>query len=165
MVLQKKDGVSDRQAEAVALQDKGAALSEKNPKEAQSLLLKSLELNPRSVRANFHLGLTYTNLNNLPKAVEYYRKTIQLDPRFADAYFNLGYIYAGQKNYPNAEQMYTETVRLAPPYLDEALFNLSVVQEKQGKKKEGLENLERALQINPRNEMAQKLLIKMKRNS
>jgi serine/threonine protein kinase/tetratricopeptide (TPR) repeat protein len=161
----KKDGGSDRLAEAAALQDKGAALSEKNPKEAQSLLLKALELNPRSVRANFHLGLTYTNLNNLPKAVEYYRKTIQLDPSFADAYFNLGYIYARQKNYPNAEQMYIDAVRLAPSYLDEALFNLSVVQEKQGKKKQCLENLERAVQINPRNEMAQKLLVKLKRNS
>ncbi len=161
----RKDGMSDRLAEAASLQDKGAALSEKNPKEAQSLLLKALELNPNSMRANFHLGVTYTNLNNLPKAVEFYRKTIQLDPRFPDAYFNLGYIYARQKNYAGAEQMYIEAVGLAPSYLDEALFNLSVVQEKRGKKKEGIENLARALKINPRNEMAQKLLVKLKGNS
>jgi Tfp pilus assembly protein PilF len=55
-------------------------------------------------------------------------------------------------------------VKLAPPYLDEALFNLAMVQEKQGKRKQSIDNLERALSVNPNNEMAKKLLDKLKRN-
>jgi tetratricopeptide (TPR) repeat protein len=90
------------------------------------------------------------------------QKAVELDPRSADAYFNLGYVYAVSKNYLKAEEMYSQTVKLSPPYLDEALFNLALVQEKQGKKKLSMENLERAVKINPKNEMAQKLLKKQK---
>ncbi len=90
------------------------------------------------------------------------QKAVELDPRSADAYFNLGYVYAVSKNYLKAEEMYSQTVKLSPPYLDEALFNLALVQEKQGKKKLSMENLERAVKINPKNEMAQKLLKKLK---
>ena len=114
----------DKEAQAKAMVDKAAGLIEKNPGEAKSLLLKAVELDPRS----------------------------------ADAYFNLGYIYAVDRNYSKAEEMYRQVVKLSPPYQDEALYNLGLVQEKQGKKKESMENLERALKINPQNEMARKLL-------
>jgi len=53
-------------------------------------------------------------------------------------------------------------VKLSPPYLDEALCNLALVQERQGKNKLSMENLEQAVKINPQNEMAQKLLKKLK---
>jgi len=53
-------------------------------------------------------------------------------------------------------------VKLSPPYQDEALYNLGLVQERQGKKKPSMENLEQALKINPKNGMAQKLLKKLK---
>jgi serine/threonine protein kinase len=90
------------------------------------------------------------------------QKAVELDPRSADAYFNLGYVYAMGKDYPKAEEMYSRAVKLAPPYLDEALFNLGLVQEKQGKKKQSMESLERAAKINPQNEMAINLLKKLK---
>ncbi len=140
-------------------------MAEKNPKEALSLFLKAIELNPRSVQGHFQLGLTYTTLNNSPKAIEAYQKVTELDPKFVDAYFNLGYIHAMEKNYSRAEQMYAQAVKLAPPYLDEALFNLSLVQEKQGKRDQCMENLKRALQANPKNQMVQKFLAKLKHDS
>jgi TolA-binding protein len=118
----------DRKAQAKGMLDKAAGLIEKKPGEAKPLLLKAVEVDPRS----------------------------------ADAYFNLGYIYAVEKNYSKAEEMYSQVVKLSPPYQDEALYNLSLVQEKQGKKKPSRENLEQALKINPKNEMAQKLLKKLK---
>lgn len=90
------------------------------------------------------------------------QKAVELDPKSADAYFNLGYIHAVGRNYPKAEEMYSQTVKLSPPYLDEALFNLALVQERQGKKKQSMESLERAVKINPQNEMAQKLLKKLR---
>ena len=104
-------------------------------------------------------------LQNFPRAIEAYQKAIELDPELPDAYFNLGYIYGINKNYPQAEEMYQQVVKLRPSYLDEALFNLALIQEKQGRRKQGLENLERALQINSKNEMAQKLLNKLRRDS
>jgi len=41
-------------------------------------------------------------------------------------------------------------------------INLALVQEKQGKNKQSMENLERAVKINPQNEIARKLLKKLK---
>ena len=128
MVLPVANPKPDKEAQAKAMVDKAAGLIEKNPGEAKSLLLKAVELNPRS----------------------------------AEAYFNLGYIYALDRNYSKAEEMYSQVVNLSPSYQDEALFNLGLVQEKQGKKKPSMENLDRALKINPQNEMARKLLKKLK---
>jgi tetratricopeptide (TPR) repeat protein len=99
---------------------------------------------------------------NPAEAKSLLQKALELDRKSADAYFNLGYVYAVSNNYPKAEEMYSQTVKLSPSYLDEALFNLALVQEKQGKSKQSMESLERAVKINPQNEMAQKLLKKLK---
>jgi tetratricopeptide (TPR) repeat protein len=140
-------------------------LADKNPKEARSLLLKAIELDPQNAPAQFQLGLTLMVLKDSPKAIEAYRKAVELDPQNSEAYFNLGFIYATQRDFSRAEESYGQVVRLSPPYLDEALFNLALVQEKQGKKKQSKENLERALKVNPRNEIARKYLDKLKTES
>jgi tetratricopeptide (TPR) repeat protein len=156
---------TDRIAAAKAFLSKATELVEKNPREAKSLLLKATESDPENAQAYFQLGLTYTALKNSPKAIEAYQKSIQLDPKFPGAYFNLGYVYAMDKSYSKAEEYYSQVVKMAPSYLDEALFNLALAQEKQGKRKKSIENLERALQVNPKNEMAPKLLHKLKVSS
>jgi len=163
--VQKAGTVIDRHTQAKDLQDKGVALAEKDPQKALSLLLKAVDLDPMNIQGYFQLGLVYMALKNSPKAIEAYQTAIELDPKFVDAYFNLGYIFATKKNYSKAEQMYAQVVKLAPPYLDEALYNLSLVQEKQGKREQCVNNLERALQANPKNHMAQKFLDRLKRNS
>jgi tetratricopeptide (TPR) repeat protein len=104
-------------------------------------------------------------LKDYPRAIETFRKVGELDPKYPAAFFNLGYLYAIKKDYSKSEEMYDRVVKLAPSYLDEALFNLGMVQEKQGKRKQSIENLERALSVNPNNEMAKKLLVKLKGKS
>jgi serine/threonine protein kinase/Flp pilus assembly protein TadD len=153
----------DAGTEARALREEALGLVEKNPKEAASLLLKAAKLDPGSAQVHFQLGVVYTKLKDSPKAIESYRKATELDSQLADAFFNLGYIHATQKDYASAEAMYARVVQLAPSYLDEALVNLGIVQEKQGKKKESMDSLERATLINPGNETAKKLLDKAKR--
>lgn len=152
---------ADPIAAAKAFLNEAAEMVDKNPQEAKSLLLKSIELDGKNAQAYFQLGLTYTALKNSPGAIEAYQKSIELDPNFPEAYFNLGYIYAMDKNYSQAEKNYEQVVKMAPPYLDEALFNLALVQEKQGKRKESIGNLKRALQVNPKNEIAQRFLNKL----
>lgn len=138
---------------------------EKNPQEAKSLLLNAVQLDPKSAKGYFQLGVAYMKLKEYPEAIEAYKKSGTLDPNFPDTYFNLGYIYAMGKDFSKAEKMYNRTVNLKPSYLDEALFNLGMVQEWQGKRKESIENLERALSVNPNNEMARKFLDTLKRKS
>ncbi len=161
----KPEKVADPSAEARALQGQAAEVMEKSPEQAKSLLLQAIKLDPKSAQVHFELGLAYMKLKDPSKAIEAYQKATELNPQFPDAYFNLGYVYAMDKNYSKAEEMYGQVVKLAPPYLDEALFNLGMVQAKQGKRQQSIENLERALEVNPQNEMARKYLDNLKKKS
>ena len=150
---------------ARALQGEAGAFTDQDPEKAKSLLLKSIHLDPGSVQGNFQLGLLYVKMKDYPKAIETYQRVAELDPQFPDTFFNLGYVYAVAKDYPKAEAMYERVVELAPSYLDEALFNLAIVQEKQGKREPCIKNLERALDVNPKNQLAKQYLQKLKEKS
>ncbi len=79
------------------------------------------------------------------------RSLLSSTPHSADAFFNLGYVHAVTKNYPKAEEMYKRVVELAPSYLDEALYNLALVQDREGKREQCIANLQKAVSVNPEN--------------
>ena len=149
-------------AEADQLVRNAVGLIEANPAKAKTVLQQAVAKDPRSVQANFQLGHVYVKLKEYPNALSAYAKAGEIDPNFADAFFNMGYVNAVRKEYAKAERMYAKVVTLSPMYVDEALFNLGMVQEKQGKRKESLQNIEKALSINPGNEPARKALARMK---
>jgi len=101
-------------------------------------------------------------LKEYPSAIDTYQKVAESDPHFPDIYFNLGYAYAMNREYIKAEEMYSRAVKLSPPYLDEAFFNLAMVQEKQGKTNDAMSNLEKAVAVNPKNTLAKERLDKLK---
>lgn len=156
---------ADAYARAKALQDQASGLVETDPQRAKSLLIKAIKLDPGNVQGHFQLGLVYVKLKDYPTAIETYQKVAELAPQFPDTYFNLGYVYAISKDYSKAEEMYSRVVKLAPSYLDEALFNLSMVQEKQGKRKQCIKNLKQALTVNPKNKLAKEFINKLKGDS
>lgn len=148
-----------------ALVGQASMLAENSPSQAESLLLKAIKSDPKSVQAHFQLGQLYVKQKEFTKAIGVYQSVAKLDPQFPETYFNLAYIYAVKEEYAKAEEMYGRVVQLAPPYMDEALYNLALVQEKQGKRAESMKNLEKALEVNPNNEMAKKYLLRLKGNS
>jgi tetratricopeptide (TPR) repeat protein len=150
---------------ARALVGQASMLVESSPSEAESLFLKAIKSDPKSVQAHFQLGHLYVKQKEFTKAIGVYQSVAKLDPQFPETYFNLAYIYAVKKEYAMAEEMYGRVIELAPPYMDEALYNLALVQEKQGKRAESMKNLEKALEVNPNNEMAKKYLLRLKGNS
>jgi serine/threonine protein kinase/Flp pilus assembly protein TadD len=145
-----------------ALQELGSELTESQPEKAKELLLKSVELDPGSAQANYQLGLVYVKLKDFDNAKKTYQIVAELNPTSADAFFNLGYVQAVTKNYPKAEEMYKRVVELAPSYLDEALYNLALVQDKEGKREQCIENLQKALSVNPENKLAKEYLSRVK---
>ncbi|MCB2181914.1 MAG: protein kinase [Desulfobulbaceae bacterium] len=147
---------------AEALVGQADTLRETDTQQSISLLRKSIKLDPENEQAHFQLGTVLMKENDYAGAIESYENVIELDPNFPDTFFNLGFIYALSKDYNRAEEMYSRVVELAPDYLDEALFNLALVQSKLDKKDESLANLEQAVKINPNNELAQSYLQKMK---
>ncbi len=139
-----------------ALLGRADGLVKADPDKAAALLIKALKFDPQSTQALSRLGLHYLRQKKYTKAIEAYQKVAELEPQFPDTFFNLGYIYAINKDYSRAQQMYSHVVKLAPPFLDEALFNLAMVQEKLGKRNQCIKNLRQAIKVNPDNEQAKK---------
>ena len=148
---------------AQALVGESTSILESNPKQAESLLQKAIELDPTNAEAFYNLGKLYTSKKEYAQAIQSYDKAIDLAPSSPDAFFNLGFIYYGRKDYPKAEALFLKVTELQPTYLDEAYFNLAVVQNLQGKKEESIGNLERALEVNPNNDRAKKHLLRLTR--
>jgi serine/threonine protein kinase len=145
-----------------ALQGLAAHLMPEDPDAAKVYLLKALALDPASISVLSKLGYIYVHHNDYPHAIETYQKVAKLDPGRADTFFNLGYIYAVTENYSKAKEMYSRVVELSPEYLDEALFNLAMVQAQLGERDNGIKSLKQALEINPANESALAYLKQLK---
>jgi Tfp pilus assembly protein PilF len=137
----------------------------KNPGERVTLLRKALEADPQNAEAYFDLGNLYTKSKDYSKAINAYQRTADLNYRSTDTFYNLGFIYASKKDYMNAEKMFLLATESRPNYLDKALFNLAVVQQKQGKTNQCIDNLEKALIVNPENQRVRKYLNRFKNNS
>ena len=146
-----------------ALIGQASNILEEVPERAKALLLKAVKLNPESSQGNFLLGRIYTKQKDYTSAIASYQTAIELDPKMYNAYFNLGYIYAIKKDYNNAQEMFSRVVTLSPPFLDEALYNLAIVQRKMGNIQDCIINLENAVAINPENKNAKKLLETLKK--
>ncbi len=129
-----------------------------SPAEAETLLRKAIEVNSKNIDAHFNLGKIYTRSKDYALAIDAYQDAVTLNPKLSDAFFNLGFIYATTGMYEDAEKLYTRVIQLEPTYLDKALFNLAVIQEKLGKKEECLANLQMAVMIKPENQKAQSYL-------
>ena len=126
-----------------------------SPEESEALLLQSIEIDPDNINAHVHLGKLYTKAQNYTSAIDAYQQAVSLDKKLSQAFFNLGFIYATLGNYQDAEKNFTRVVELEPSYLDKALFNLALVQEKLGKNEACLENLRLAMKISPDNKKMQ----------
>ncbi len=134
----------------------------KDPAAAKAYLLKALEVDPASISALSQLGYIYVRHRDYPQAIETYQKVAELDPGRADTLFNLGYIYAVTENYSKAKEMYSRVVEMAPDFLDEALFNLAMVQAQLGERDKCIKSLEQAIEINPANASALAYLKQLK---
>jgi tetratricopeptide (TPR) repeat protein len=118
---------------------------------AKGLLLKALDIKPASEPVLSKLGFIYLGDKNYPQAIETYQKVTELEPQLPNALFNLGYIYAVTEDYARAREMYARVVQMKPDFLDEALFNLAMVQEQLGEHRQCLKSLKQAIEINPDN--------------
>ena len=146
-----------------ALLGLASELAAAEPDRAEQLFIRAVELNPEHTEALFQLGLFYTHQEKYNKAIAAYSKAAELSPQHPNTFYNLGYIYAKTKNYGKAEELFERTVKLSPPFLDEALFNLAIVQRRLGKREQFTKNLKLALEANPDNKLAKESLDRIDR--
>ena len=145
-----------------ALSGLAGNMIESNPTKARTLLERSYSLNPENSSTCFLLGKSHTFSNENRKALEYYEKASRLDPDNPDIYFNMGYSFAVLDDYGKAKEMYGKVIDLAPPFVDQAYFNLAIIDDKIGRTKEAADNMKKALQLNPHNEDAARFLKNLK---
>ncbi len=147
---------------AQALAGQAADLEQTERAVAEKMLIRALEIDPDNLAALSQLGYIYVAEKKYPAAIAAYQKLVRLNPRLADAFFNLGYVYTVTADYRKAREMYLKVVALAPSFADEALFNLAVVQDKLGQRRQCIESLEQAVALNPKNKAARKYLQRLK---
>jgi len=141
-----------------ALTAMGETLMASSQSEAKISLEKSYKINPKNSQTCFLLGKIFTVLKNNQSALDYYEKAAALDPANPDVYFNMGYSYAVLDDYGKAKEMYSKVIDFSPSFVDQAYFNLALIEEKTGMKKEAIEHMKKALEINPLNTNAARFL-------
>ena len=141
-----------------ALLKHAETLSGKDTISSEDLLNRAISADPQNLKALLLLGKLYTGQKQYGKALETYQKATDLNPDMPGLFFNIGFLYAAKDDYALAETAFTRAIELSPPYLDKALFNLAVVQDKQGKRDASLQSLRKALEVNPNNQKARELL-------
>jgi serine/threonine protein kinase len=139
---------------ATAILRQGLELVGRDPEGARRLLVKSVEANPSSVDGYFELGKLCSRLGDYHEAMKSYQKAIELEPGHSRALFNLGLLYAQREDFIRGEELFSRVIALSPDFLDEAYFNLAMMQQKQGKVRETIRSLQLALLANPRNAKA-----------
>jgi tetratricopeptide (TPR) repeat protein len=74
-------------------------------KEVESLLQKSVALDPTLPEAHLQLGNLYGDQHEYAKSVPEYVRALELDPNLSDAHYRLGqdYIHIGQKDRAQGE--------------------------------------------------------------
>jgi len=163
LLAEETAGHPDRRAElkelyVTALVGRATELTAADPEQARRLLAQAVRLDPDNVSALSQLGYLLLRQKKFARAEVVYRRVARMSPRDPNVFFNLGYIYAASRDFSRAEQMYRKVVELQPSFLDEALFNLAMVQDRLGQRNLCVRNLKRALSINPENRSARRYL-------
>jgi tetratricopeptide (TPR) repeat protein len=150
---------------ASALAGRAGQIMAQSPAEAHRLATAAIAVDPARADAYVIRGNLYTRSKAYPQAIGAYRQALAINPGLTDALFNLGYIYASTGRLAEAEKMLARVVAQKPPYLDKALFNQAVVQQRLGKVTESIRTLEAALAIRPDNERVRQYLQQMSERS
>ena len=84
---------------------KRAEDSTSNLQEVESLLLKSIALDPKLAEAHLQLGNLYADRREYTKSIPEYESALKLNPDLPDAHYRLGqdYVHTGQKDKAQGE--------------------------------------------------------------
>jgi tetratricopeptide (TPR) repeat protein len=141
--------------DVAALEGLGVLLLQQGrPGEAAALFARVLAVEPDSpprLRAN--LGEALRSLGRLDEALEHLRRATELDPGLAQAWNSLGLLAHARGHYDYAEVAYRESLRLRPKFVPSHI-NLANALLARGRMGEAVEELRRALEIEPNQAIA-----------
>lgn len=101
-IIQESDGYRERMARFARLAPDNAwanfyyavSLRDRESAKAESLLEKSLQLDPKLAEAHLQLGILYSARKNFEPAIAAFQKAIAMDPKLEEAHYRLAQAFA-----------------------------------------------------------------------
>jgi Flp pilus assembly protein TadD len=109
---------------------------------------KLLRLEKNNALAHYHLGFAYGMTGNVSEEIREYRTAISLGLNAWDLFLNLGLAYYDQHDLPGATAALGTAVLFGPEHA-ETHFNLAVIYEKENRLSEALQEITKALVLEP----------------
>ncbi len=129
---------------------------------------KALVVFDRCIKQNINLETSYykranckTALGRSQEAITDLENVLRLNPQHYEANFNLGGLYFEAKNFDKAAGFYQKAVSVNSKS-DNGFYRLAETYQQMGMKNAALQNCQKALQVNPNNEYAKKLIATLK---
>ncbi|GLS17097.1 hypothetical protein GCM10007874_01120 [Labrys miyagiensis] len=116
--------------------------------EAEKLLLRALEINPRSADAQMRLGLANRGLGDTRRAEYCFRSALDIDPKLADAHFNYAGLLASLGRGDEALRGYLACIEADPRHA-EAHLNLGYLLLENERFEPAAAHFQQALQLRP----------------
>ncbi len=146
--LLEKVTLSDPQIPMAQLQLGIARARQRRYKEAIGPLHKAIELNPDAAMAHYEMGVALYETGDLKTAAVHFEIVTKRMPKWADARFSYGSVLARIDRVPEAETELRATLALDPKHYRGNLL-LGRLLDLQGKSKDGVVYLRRAVEANP----------------
>ena len=124
------------------------ALAAEDYPTALDLHRKFLQLRKNNALAHYHLGFAYGMTGNVSKEINEYHTAISLGLNVWDLFLNLGLAYYDQRDLPSATAALGTAVLFGQEHA-ETHFNLAVVYEKENRLPEALQEISKALVLEP----------------
>ncbi len=119
--------------------------------EAEDLLIKALQHDPKNIEAYMGLGKIYVARNDLDTAEEAYRYIVKIKPKFLDGYKELAKVFETVKKWSELRDLAEEILSLG--YEQVWVYGyLGVAYRRLGYPEKAEEYFKRAVEIEPRNE-------------
>ncbi len=109
-----------------------------------------------STQLALQLGQEYIQQDEIERAYPLLQRAVEQDPTMPEAAFLLGYAEATFGNYEVAKEQFQQAVVERPDF-HEAHYNLALIYFELNEVERGQEALERALELNPNNDMYKQL--------
>lgn len=129
---------------------------------------KALIVFDRCIKQSINLETSYykranckTALGRPQEAITDLENVLRLNPQHYEASFNLGGLYFDAKNFDKAAGFYQKAITINPKS-DNGFYRLAETYQQMGMKNAAVQNCQKALQINPNNEYAKKLIAALK---
>jgi tetratricopeptide (TPR) repeat protein len=135
----------------------GNIYADKKDNKAIQYYQNAIDVDSSNSTAKHSLAFYYQEINQVDKALMIYDEIIVSDPSYKDAYFNSGVLLLGKNQQDKALEKFNILVGIDPQDWN-AYYYKAMINYQKGNIKAALADVKNSIKLNPKNELALKLL-------